>query len=95
MSQLGPFTDLYLAVNAYPGRFGTVGVRDPDGICEAFDGRGFDGSGRCMSDGHYLCAECSQLSPNAERFEQYGWKGVLDRLELIADHITKVEHHGY
>ncbi len=96
MSQLGPFTDLYLAINAYPGRLGTPGVRDPDGICEAFDGRGYDGYGKCESDGHYLCVECSQLSPEAPRFaENYGWQGILDRLELEATHIAKEEHHGY
>jgi hypothetical protein len=91
MTKLGPFYDLYLAINAYPGRFGTPGVRDPDAICEVFDGAGFNGQGRCMGDGHYLCEECSQLSSEAPRFAEYGWQGVLDRLELIADHIQHTE----
>jgi hypothetical protein len=89
---LGPFTDLFLAVNDRAPRLGTIGVRDPDGPCEAFDGKGYDGGGRCMSDGHYLCTECSELSPEAPRFaENYGWRGVLDRLELEADHIAREE----
>lgn len=62
---------------------GQVGVRDPDGPCEVFDGRGYDGSGKCMSDGHWLCAECSELSPEAPRFVEYGRAGRADRLRLF------------
>lgn len=51
-------------------RFGAVGVRDPDYPCEAYDARGYQGAGPCMSDGHYECANCSQLSPEAPRFTQ-------------------------
>lgn len=71
-------------VNGRPGLFGTVGVRDPDGPCELFDGLGYDGGGDCMSDGHYLCTECSHLSPEAPRFEEnYGRDGRRDRLLLF------------
>lgn len=63
---------------------GQVGVRDPDGPCESFDGLGYDGRGQCMSDGHYLCVECSELSPEASRFEEnYGREGRRDRLLLF------------
>lgn len=49
--------------------FGQVGVRDPEGPCEAFDGSGYDGRG-----------ECSELSPEATRFTDYGRDGRRDRL---------------
>ncbi len=63
-------------VNGLPGFVGQPGVRDPDGLCEAFDGAGYDGTGNCDSDGHYLCVECSHLSPEAPRFEEnYGRAG--------------------
>lgn len=62
---------------------GMPGVRDPEGPCEAFDGRGYDGSGGCSSDGHYLCVECSQLAPDAPRFQEYGRDGRADRLRLF------------
>jgi len=75
---------LYREVNRLPGILGAPGVRDPDGVCEGFDGNGFDGTGRCMSDGHYLCVECSELSPEAPRFLQYGTNGRLDRLRARA-----------
>jgi hypothetical protein len=45
---------------------GMPGVRDPDSICEEFDGLGYQGDGQCLSDGHYLCQSCSKLSPEAE-----------------------------
>jgi hypothetical protein len=69
-------------VNGEPSLLGTVGVRDPENPCEAFDGRNYDGSGSCSSDGHYLCVECSQLSPEAPRFQEYGRQGRGDRLRL-------------
>ena len=62
---------------------GQAGVRDPDGPCEAFTATAYDGSGKCMSDGHYLCVECSELSPDAPRFFQYGVSGRLDRIRLL------------
>ena len=68
-------------VNSEPPMMGTVGVRDPDSVCEEFDGRPYDGTGRCKSDGHYLCTECSKLSPNAPRFT-YDAPGRGDRLRL-------------
>lgn len=61
---------------------GQVGVRDPEYPCEAFDGHGYDGTGACMSDGHYLCVDCSHLTPNAPRFEEHGRGGRRDRLLL-------------
>ena len=61
---------------------GQAGVRDPEGICEAFDGKGYDGTGSCRSDGHYLCVHCSELSPEAHRFTEYGRAGRADRLRL-------------
>lgn len=66
-------------LNGRAGTLGAAGVRDPDGVCELFDGRGYDGAGDCLSDGHYLCTECSHLSPEASRFEEnYGRAGRRD-----------------
>lgn len=85
MSRLPPAWDhLAEILNGRPGRLGTPGVRDPDGICEVFDGQGYDGSGRCQSDGHYLCVECSELAPDSPRFLEYGAAGRLDRLRARA-----------
>lgn len=63
--------------------FGQVGVRDPENPCDEFDGKGYNGKGQCPSDGHYLCTECSHLSPEAPRFEEYGRAGRADRLRLF------------
>lgn len=82
MSQaLRAWQELVAGVN---GRtlFGQVGVRDPDYPCEEYDGRGYDGSGQCLSDGHYECKNCSNLAPTAPRFEEYGREGRKDRLLL-------------
>lgn len=68
---------------------GMVGVRDPEYPCEAFDGLGYDGHGRCDSDGHYLCVECSDLSPKASRFEEHGRDGRRDRLRLYFAHLKE------
>lgn len=70
-------------VNDEPPMLGTVGVRDPDDLCEGFDAKHYDGRGHCMSDGHYLCTECSELSPEAPRFQEYGRDGRRDRLRLF------------
>jgi len=75
--------ELYRHVNGRPGLFGTPGVRDPDYPCEAFDGERYDGRGDCMSDGHYMCTECSRLSPEAYRFTDFGRDGRRDRLLLF------------
>ena len=72
------------ALNGRPPFEGAPGVRSPDAVCEAFDGKGYDGHGECMSDGHYLCGECSDLSPDAPRFHEYGAAGRLDRIRLRA-----------
>ena len=74
-------TDLFLALNGYPPRI-PVGVRDPDYPCAEFDGKGYNGRGDCMSDGHYMCTECSELSPDAYRFTEHGRDGRADRLRL-------------
>lgn len=74
---------LYRFVNSKPPLFGTVGVRDPEHMCEEFDGKRYDGSGDCLSDGHYMCLECSLLSPAAPRFEEYGRDGRADRLRAF------------
>ena len=42
--------------------------------CPWFDGRGYNGKGSCLSNGHYRCVDCSKLSPNAPRFDyDKGW----------------------
>lgn len=70
---------------SWPGvaLLGRPGFRDPDGRCDEFDGKGYDGKGTCHSDGHYLCDECSHLSPSAPRFTEYGRDGRKDRLRLF------------
>lgn len=78
---LRAWNELLEAVNGRTS-FGQVGVRDHDNPCEEFDGLGYDGTGGCKSDGHYLCKECSRLSPKAPRFEEYGRDGRRDRLRL-------------
>lgn len=70
-------------VNGRPERVGEPGVRDPDYQCDGFDGLGYQGRGDCMSDGHYLCVDCSLLSPDSERFTDYGKDGRRDRLLLF------------
>lgn len=62
---------------------GQRGVRDPEYPCEGFTATGYDGSGTCHSDGHYLCTECSELSPDAPRFVEYERDGRRDRLRLF------------
>jgi|GEM_PF-2098812 len=71
------------SVNGESGLIGTPGIRDPDGVCESFDGKGYTGRGTCHSDGHYLCVECSELSPDAPRFHEHGRAGRADRLRLF------------
>lgn len=80
MSALLAWEVLRRAVNALPPVFGTAGVRDPEAICEVFDGLGYNGRGHCKSDGHYLCVECSELSPEAPRFVEFESDGRRDRL---------------
>jgi len=48
---------------------GTVWLRDPQSPCTEYDGKGYDGTGHCQSDGHYECLNCSQLAPDAPRFD--------------------------
>lgn len=84
MSALIDWGELIANVN---GRtfLGQAGVRDPEHICEDFDRKGYDGSGQCWSDGHYLCVHCSELSPEAPRFTEHGVAGRADRLRLYWD----------
>jgi hypothetical protein len=83
LSVLFRWEQLRRAVNDLPGLFGTAGVRDPEHPCADFNGRGYDGTGNCLSDGHYECARCSHLAPNAPRFEEHGRDGRRDRLRLF------------
>jgi len=72
-----------MLVDALNGRrpFGAPGVRDPDAECGEFDGAGYAGLGECLSDGHYMCEECSHLSPHAPRFTGSD-EGLVDRERL-------------
>ncbi len=65
-------------VNDRSELIGEVGVRDPEYRCAGFDGEGYDGRGDCQSDGHYMCVECSLLSPDSPRFEDYSHDGRRD-----------------
>lgn len=78
-----PWANLIERLNGRAGFIGTAGVRDPEHPCEVFDGEGYDGGGDCLSDGHYLCVECSELSPDAPRFQEYGAAGRLDRIRAL------------
>ena len=81
LSPLSDWAVLEAAVNGRPV-IGMPGVRDPEYPCEEFDGRGYDGNGRCDSDGHYVCVECSHLAPDALRFTE-SRAGRGDRLLLF------------
>lgn len=70
-------------VNGRQGHVGAPGIRDPEHPCELFDGLGYNGRGDCHSDGHWLCTDCSLLSPEAPRFIEYGREGRIDRLRLF------------
>jgi len=55
---------------------GMTGVRDPETPCDQFvsaysagEDRPFDGS--CMTDGHYLCKECPNMSRAAAVEREY------------------------
>ncbi len=75
------WASMFERLNGRPGLFGEAGVRDPDHTCEDFTATGYDGTGRCSSDGHYMCTECHHLAPDAPRFENDGGRG--DRLRLF------------
>lgn len=84
-SQVDPllaWKSLVAFVNNKPTLFGMVGVRDPDYPCEEYDAKNYDGTGDCLSDGHYECVNCSKLSPKAHRFEEHGLEGRADRLRF-------------
>lgn len=78
------WAELEAAVN---GRtfFGMRGVRDPDNRCDDFTATGYDGTGTCHSDGHFMCVECAHLSPEAPRFVDHERAGRGDRLRLFWD----------
>lgn len=61
-------------------RTGAAGLRDPESPCSDFDAQYYNGLGQCLSDGHYMCVECSHLSAGAPRFETREGRG--DRLRL-------------
>lgn len=82
-SALEGWKHLVQFVNGRTPLIGEVGVRDPENPCAEYDGCGYDGSGRCRSDGHYMCRECSHLAPNAPRFVEHGAEGRADRLRLF------------
>lgn len=82
MSALIDWGELVENVNGRT-HLGQRGVRDPDAPCEDFTATSYDGTGRCRSDGHYLCVDCDHLSPVAPRFEEYGAEGRKDRLRLF------------
>jgi hypothetical protein len=98
--------ELHRLVNGEPGYEGAIGVRSAEYPCTEFDGRGYDGGGDCMSDGHYLCVECSHLSPEAPRFTEThralgervaGSLGRLDRIcayRSTMAHRTAMHAHG-
>jgi DNA-directed RNA polymerase subunit RPC12/RpoP len=45
-----------------------LNTRDPANPCEAFDQTDDpDGSGECMTDGHYMCVECKLICLSALR----------------------------
>jgi hypothetical protein len=81
------WADLEAQVN---GRtfFGQNGVRDPQAPCDQFErtpdgrlmGTGItaDGSGSCMSDGHYLCCDCVHLSRESERYQEADWNTLTE-----------------
>ena len=73
------------------GRFhhGQLGIRDPEYPCPEYNGRGYDGTGQCDSDGHYECVNCSHLSPRAPRFGSM--HGRADRLRLFWGRTPKQE----
>jgi hypothetical protein len=58
-------------VNGHPP-IGTPGVRDVEFPCAEYDGLGYDGDGRCDSDGHYECVRCSHLSPDGPQVRGIG-----------------------
>jgi hypothetical protein len=60
MSTLDRWNELYLAANGRTA-FGQRGVRDPEYPCAEF--LPGEPSGQCMSDGHYLCNECTWSVP--------------------------------
>jgi hypothetical protein len=79
---LQDWAELVHFVNGRAPHVGQPGVRDPDYPCAEYDARGYDGCGKCHSDGHYECKNCSHLSPSAPRFTQ-DLMGRADRLRLF------------
>jgi hypothetical protein len=83
MSEEDLFARFWRALKG-PNWVGRPGYRDyGEARCEMFDGKGYNGKGTCNSDGHYLCTECSHLSPSAPRFVEHGRDGRRDRLRLF------------
>ena len=54
--------DSIIRLTVFDPGCGVKGIRDSDYPCEAFDPG--EPSGKCETDGHYLCIECRELNPN-------------------------------
>jgi hypothetical protein len=56
-------------LNFFHVRIGTHvdGIRDPEHPCSLFELGKPDG--RCLSDGHYVCRECTQFDPRRDDAE--------------------------
>ena len=69
---------------------GTDGIRDVDAPCEEFRSehtpRTNPGSGRCDTDGHYLCVECPHISLEAIRGRRDECAECGGKLELRHEH---------
>lgn len=66
---------------------GMAGVRDPDAPCDAFDplpeGEHPTGEGGCMSDGHYMCAECRLFSKRSETWPKVSCPTCRERGRVV------------
>lgn len=51
--------NLVAELNGKP-TIGVIGVRDSDNPCDGFDGGEPGPHGKCDTDGHYMCNECSE-----------------------------------
>ena len=58
------------------GAVGITGERDPNSTCEYYR-PGAPGNGDCFGDGHYLCQECEEFSPEEEDPPVHQTKNVL------------------
>lgn len=61
-----PWVALFHEINGGRIPDGEPGIRDVDAPCEAFQ-LGEPRGGTCETDGHYICAECVEISPKVLR----------------------------